>query len=47
MKTKAYFLSEMEYKSLRDEILQRISLMNTQATSAITIVLTMWASGLV
>lgn len=46
MKTKAYFLSEMEYKSLRDEILQRISLMNTQATSAITIVLTMWASGL-
>lgn len=39
-------LSESEYISLRDEIIQRIILMNSQATNAITVVLTMWAAGL-
>ena len=40
------WISESEYISLRDEIIQRIILMNSQATNAITVVLTMWAAGL-
>lgn len=39
-------ISESEYISLRDEMVQRIVLMNSQATNAITVVLTMWAAGL-
>lgn len=40
-----YIISEQEYQSLRGEMIERIKLMNTQAVSAITIVLTMWAAG--
>ena len=42
----SFTISESEYESLREEIIQRIILMNSQATNAITVVLTMWAAGL-
>lgn len=40
-----YKIAEEEYQSLREEMIERIKLMNTQAVNAITIVLTMWAAG--
>lgn len=42
----SFEISESEYVSLRNEMIQRILLMNAQATNAITVVLTMWAAGL-
>lgn len=45
-KENIFEISESEYISLRDEMVQRIVLMNSQATNAITVVLTMWAAGL-
>lgn len=39
-------ISEKEYESLREEIIQRIILINTQANNAIAVELTMWATGL-
>lgn len=41
-----FSISDSEYVSLRNELIQRILLINSQATNAITIVLTMWAAGL-
>lgn len=35
-----------EYQSLRNELTERISIMNTQASSAITTMLTIWAAGI-
>lgn len=43
---KFFTISEDEYTSLRNELIQRILLINSQATNAITVVLTMWAAGL-
>ena len=43
---KLFEISENEYVNLRNEIIQRILLMNSQATNAITVVLTMWVAGL-
>lgn len=37
--------SENEYISLRDEIIERVTVMNNQASSAFGVILTVWAAG--
>ena len=44
--SRKYIFSEVEYNSLRSELVSRIGLINSQSSTALTTIISTWAVGL-